>query len=130
MNPQDTSQKWEVQRRFSQFVDLRQTLENLYAGGANERLLPGLPPKKMKLFTNHVGDKFIESRRQQLDEFLKKVVLMPGISEKAEVVRWLQDASLFATTRAQDAKREAKKEARRSMRAGGPVVSQAEDGAL
>eukprot|EP00520_Triparma_pacifica_P007632 CAMPEP_0118644182 /NCGR_PEP_ID=MMETSP0785-20121206/6799_1 /TAXON_ID=91992 /ORGANISM="Bolidomonas pacifica, Strain CCMP 1866" /LENGTH=241 /DNA_ID=CAMNT_0006535917 /DNA_START=53 /DNA_END=779 /DNA_ORIENTATION=+ len=65
--------------RFSEFAELYETIRMMYGGTHLGKNIPAPPGKKLKISTDHLSQKFLEERRQQLDEFMKKLGSFPGI---------------------------------------------------
>lgn len=74
-----------VARRFSDFSWLYDTLKVLYS----KYLIPKLPEKNLLAKFDFEGDYFIETRRRQLENFIKNLVIVDGVNESIEVVNFL-----------------------------------------
>ena len=72
-----TFNSWTIQKRYSQFEKIYDLIDDKYG-----HLLPAgtdLPPKKLKLFTSHLSNDFIEQRRILLESFIKKLTSVEQI---------------------------------------------------
>ena len=68
-------QKWEVRKRYSEFVKLYNLLESKFGFEAIDKL-PEIPPKKFLLA---LSPSLIKERQNAFNEFLKEVVKNPGM---------------------------------------------------
>lgn len=73
------TEKWAVTKRYSQF----ETLHNFFLP-SHQKDLPHLPPKRLKLWTSHVHDAFIEERRALLDNYIRKFIEVDGVKNSNE----------------------------------------------
>ena len=74
-----------VARRFSEFVDLRQTVRSALCGYHLYSDVPELPPKYNKLLQDHLDPAFIQRRQFGLDSFMKRLVELPRVSSNPEL---------------------------------------------
>ncbi len=68
-------QKWEVRKRYSEFVKLYNLLESKFGFETIEKL-PEIPPKKFLLA---LSPSLIKERQTAFADFLKEVVKNPGM---------------------------------------------------
>ena len=69
--------RWNLWLRFEFFHVLHQMLQELVSELSTPELsvaLPPFPDKRLKLFTDHFNDHFIENRRMLLDNYLQKIL--------------------------------------------------------
>lgn len=78
---------WTCLKRYSQFEALQADVFAQFSA----ILVPGteLPPKKLKLFTDHNSPSFIEERRVLLESFLLKLVSVPEIASSDILIGFL-----------------------------------------
>jgi hypothetical protein len=69
-------QKWEVRKRYSEFVKLYNLLESKFGFETIEKL-PEIPPKKFLLA---LSPSLIKERQNAFADFLKEVVKNPGMN--------------------------------------------------
>eukprot|EP00944_MAST-04C_sp_MAST-4C-sp1_P015258 g15258.t1 len=74
-----------VHRRFSDFHFLYSSIAVYFKGSHLHNALPLPPPKGFKLFQDQTDPDFIENRRQQLENFLRRLVVVPRVAELQEV---------------------------------------------
>lgn len=74
-----------VHRRFSDFHFLFSSIAVYFKGSHLYNALPPPPPKGFKLFQDQTDPDFIETRRQQLENFLRRLVVVPRVAELQEV---------------------------------------------
>ena len=74
-----------VHRRFSDFHFLFTSIAVYFKGSHLYNALPPPPPKGLKLFQDQTDPDFIETRRQQLENFLRRLVVVPRVAELQEV---------------------------------------------
>ena len=72
-----------VHRRFSNFVDLFDTVSASYKGTQLYDSLPQ-PPSRAGWFTDHFSPDFIEQRRMELESFMEKLATFPRIQDNEE----------------------------------------------
>jgi hypothetical protein len=77
--------KVSVYRRYSEFEWLYNQLKILFYG----HLVPNIPGKNVLAKIDREGDLFIESRRRQLEKFLKKCVENPALQNSIELYEFL-----------------------------------------
>lgn len=79
---------WSVKKRYSQFEDFQSVL---LASPLARKIPPnvGLPPKRLKLFTDHSSPAFIEERRVLLESFLQSLLKVPALAKSEPVVNFL-----------------------------------------
>lgn len=77
--------KVSVYRRYSEFEWLYNNLKVLFYG----HLVPNIPGKNMLAKIDREGDLFIESRRRQLEKFLKKCVEVDALHNSVELYEFL-----------------------------------------
>ncbi|POM78252.1 Ribonuclease H2 subunit A [Phytophthora palmivora] len=78
---------WQLARRYKEFDALRSHLKKKYP----DTMLPGLPPKHV--FTPVDGE-FINNRKQQLEAFLKQLLLHPIVSTDVLLMSFLGVVSI------------------------------------
>jgi len=69
--------RWNLWLRFEFFYVLHQMMQELVAELSTPELtisLPPFPDKRLKLFTDHFNEHFIENRRMLLDNYLQKIL--------------------------------------------------------
>lgn len=69
--------RWNLWLRFEFFYVLHQMMQELVAELSTPELTVSLPPfpdKRLKLFTDHFNEHFIENRRMLLDNYLQKIL--------------------------------------------------------
>lgn len=69
--------RWNLWLRFEFFYVLHQMMQELVqelSTPENRILLPPFPEKRLKLFTDHFNEHFIENRRMLLDNYLSKIL--------------------------------------------------------
>jgi len=79
-------QKWEVRKRYSEFVKLYNLLESKVGFEAIDKL-PEIPPKKFLLA---LSPSLIKERQNAFNEFLKEVVKNPEICQSADFIDFVQ----------------------------------------
>ena len=88
----DNIHRWIVMKRFQHFVNfhklLRQTIKTNYPSKLS--LLPSLPPKYSKLFTDHLDYRFIEKRRSSLQAYIQQICKIPLFQRQECTLRFLQ----------------------------------------
>ena len=67
------------EKRFSDFIALYETVNMMYGGSHLSKNIPPPPGKQLKMTTNHTSQKFLDGRKEKLDEFMKKLSTFPGI---------------------------------------------------
>lgn len=69
--------RWNLWLRFEFFYVLHQMMQELVtelSTPENRIILPPFPEKRLKLFTDHFNEHFIENRRMLLDNYLQKIL--------------------------------------------------------
>lgn len=79
-----------VERRFSEFVELYQKVWSSYAGSHLQSNIPKPPSRKWKMFTNHKSASFMEERRVGLHRFITKMLQMPRIAQNIYLLKFLE----------------------------------------
>lgn len=100
---QEGSETVVVARRFSEFVQLRQTVRSALCGYHLYSDVPNLPPKYNKLLSDHFDPAFIQRRQCGLDSFLKRLVELPRVSSNPELRIFLGYAPALGSNQAPDA---------------------------
>jgi len=78
--------QWTVLKRFTDFYrfdwQFRQAINEKYLGKLHDlyKSLPTFPPKRNKLFVDHLDRNFIEYRRLLLEQYLKAMLCVPELS--------------------------------------------------
>jgi len=81
---------WVVLKRFDEFCKLSSSLRrDLKDRPDLLGELPNLPPKKMKLFTDHFDPTFIEERKILLESFLRLLISTPQVRTHTYVLHFL-----------------------------------------
>lgn len=79
-------------RRFSEFVLFFRQLKASFSQSNRRHLvssLPKPPPKQAKVLHDHHSAVFIESRRVSLEQWLRRLLMVPGLSDEPEMVSFL-----------------------------------------
>lgn len=68
-------------RRFRDFVELNSQVKQNFKGNHLLQVLPPLPEKPLKSFTNHRDPTFIEERAYKLELFISQMISVPHVPE-------------------------------------------------
>jgi len=85
--------RWNLWRKFQHFYNLHQILETLAtelsAAQNTPIVLPPFPEKRVKLFTDHLDEHFIENRRILLENYLQKILQHRYLRHQEQFVQFL-----------------------------------------
>jgi hypothetical protein len=82
--------KWSFLKRYSAFTQMDIELRKAHAGNPTLlAALPTLPAKEIKLFTNHMGENFVEKRRVLLENYLRNMMKHVEIVHTPEFLSFL-----------------------------------------
>lgn len=76
-------------KRFSDFVALDDQVRSSFSGNHLAANIPALPPKYPKFLYDHGSDEFVEARREALETYIRKLVLVPKVLENPDMQRFL-----------------------------------------
>lgn len=77
----DCSRMYDVQRRFSEFVTLREVIVKRYQG----LLIPPIPPKALTGYTSKTESRIVRSRTRTLRRFVSRLAALPWLSDDSVV---------------------------------------------
>ncbi len=69
----------ELTKRFSEFQDCYERVKDAYAGSHLRSNVPAPPKKCLNPFQNQLDPDFVENRRVELNDFAKKMVVLPRV---------------------------------------------------
>lgn len=88
INVDSSFDSWSVKKRYSQFEDF----QSILLSSTLARKIPpgvGLPPKKIKWFSNHTSPAFIEERRVLLEDFLSSLLKVSALASSEPLTTFL-----------------------------------------
>ena len=75
----DACGRRELTKRFSEFQDCYERVKDAYAGSHLRSNVPAPPKKCLNPFQNQLDPDFVENRRVELNDFAKKMVVLPRV---------------------------------------------------
>ena len=79
-----------VLHRFSEFVDVYERVKDAYSGSHLRSNVPAPPKKVINPFTNQLDPDFVEGRRCELHDFVKKLVALPRVLVNPALLDFLE----------------------------------------
>lgn len=79
-----------VLHRFSEFVDLYERVRDAYSGSHLRSNVPSPPAKVLNPFANQLDPSFVEARRVELNDFMKKMVALPRVLVNPSLLDFLE----------------------------------------
>lgn len=83
----------EVEARFSELFDLHNTIKGEYSKkGWSTKLFPTFPDKKQRrtIFSNSKSFGFLDTRQDELNEWLKEMILLPHMAESTKFMGFFE----------------------------------------
>eukprot|EP00472_Partenskyella_glossopodia_P009426 CAMPEP_0197514992 /NCGR_PEP_ID=MMETSP1318-20131121/260_1 /TAXON_ID=552666 /ORGANISM="Partenskyella glossopodia, Strain RCC365" /LENGTH=244 /DNA_ID=CAMNT_0043063235 /DNA_START=153 /DNA_END=887 /DNA_ORIENTATION=+ len=93
-------------KRYRDFAVFDEYLRGSFEGHHLLQNLPRLPPKQLKLFTDHFSAEFLQQRCQQLEDYVNKLVLIPKVVANPDFIRFLTKSKSGSTDSSQDSKQQ------------------------
>ena len=78
-----------VYRRYNDFERLAQRLKGAYKGSHLLTSLPSLPGKVINPFVDQTSPDFLNTRKRELEQYLKKVIEFPKANKNIDVLKFL-----------------------------------------
>lgn len=72
-------------KRFSDFCELDARVRSAFAGNHLLANLPRMPARSIKWFVDHSAPDFVEARRQRLEEYIRRLVVVPKVMDLPDV---------------------------------------------
>mmetsp|Transcript_27324 Transcript_27324/g.48317 ORF Transcript_27324/g.48317 Transcript_27324/m.48317 type:complete len:157 (+) Transcript_27324:51-521(+) len=77
--------EWATFKRFNAFYEFH----NKISKDLKKCGIPKFPPRQSKIFTDHFDRFFIEKRRQQLEQYMQKLLRIPGMANQELMLKFL-----------------------------------------
>ena len=78
-----------LSKRFSEFADVYERVKDAYAGSHLRSNVPAPPKKVINPFVNQLDPDFVEMRRVELNDFIKKMVTLPRVLVNPALLHFL-----------------------------------------
>jgi len=88
-NRAEDSFKNRVCRRFQDFIELNQQIRAAFKGHVLFERIPKFPQKHLKLIVDHTTVGFVQTRRAELERYLRQLVQLPYVSEMIPFLTFL-----------------------------------------
>ena len=79
-----------VKHRYSEFADLYGRVRDAYSGSHLRSNVPTPPAKVMNPFANQLDPTFVETRRYELNDFMKKMTSLPRVLVNPSLLDFLE----------------------------------------
>jgi PX domain len=88
------NQKYLLPKRFSDIAQLDYDIRSAYQHNHLLGNIPDCPPKYIKLWNDHFAPDFIERRRGDIENYLRKLVTVPKVAENPDFKRFYSTMKL------------------------------------